>query len=275
MFGGIAARQRLLVVADCSGEATVRVFDLEDRRIASRFSFEGEGGGYTDVGGIALAPDSSLYVPDTHGGHVRRFSLFGNEVQRIGAPSGAVARDRRGILAHPRAVCVDSQEQLWVACGDRPWVHGLQVFDKAGAYLRSAAAFGERERCFGPALGLCAALDRIWVADHGNDCVQCFREDGAYIAAYSLPEGHGRPVDVVAVEGRRAVLVQEPTHQVLLADREFRFDRTLADGPPLDAPSGLAVLGDELLVLDRDGERVLAFDMQGRFVDVVFDASEF
>ena len=262
-------------MADCSGTATIRVFDLEDRRIASRFSFEGEGGGYADVGGIALAPDSSLYVPDTHGGCVRRFSLFGNEAERIGAPSGAVPRDRRGILAHPRAVCVDSQERVWVASGDRPWVHGLQVFAKDGRYLMSAAAFGERERAFGPALGLCAALDRIWVADHGNDCIQCFREDGAFIAAYPMPEGRARPVDVVALEGRRAVLVQEPSPEIHLADREFRFDAQLSSGPKLIAPSALATLGDQLLVLDRDGERVLSFDLEGHFVETLFDASEF
>ncbi|HMQ23589.1 MAG TPA: hypothetical protein PKE00_13915, partial [Planctomycetota bacterium] len=105
MFGGIAARGRLLVVADAVGEARFDVFDLDERRLASRFHFASET--HIDVGGIALAEDSSLWVPDTAASRLRRFSLFGNEGGGFGSPPSAVLRDRRGLVVHPRAVAID------------------------------------------------------------------------------------------------------------------------------------------------------------------------
>lgn len=274
MFGGLAARGRLLVVADAAGSARFQVFDLEDRRLASRFSF-GEGGGGVDVGGIGLAHDSSLWVPDTAAHRVRRFSLFGNESGSIGLPENAVKRDRRGLIVHPRAAAVDSVGRIWICCGDRPWVHGLQVYEPDGRFVRSVASTGRRESTFGPATGLCIFEERVWVADFGNDIIQCFREDGGFVARQELGE-FGDPLSIAVWSDGQAVLLLEPVPVVLLFDRNFRRIGRL-DAPrddPLRDPSGLAVLEDEILVLDRDATRVRSFGLGGEFRETVFDALE-
>lgn len=246
---------------------------MDERRLASRFTIEDEG--YVDVGGIALARDSSLWVPDTQGHRVRRISLFGNESGGIGLPKKAVPRDRRGLLVHPRAVAVDASDHLWVCCGDRSWVHGLQVFDTSGRLVRSVASFGRREASFGPATGLCVFEDRVWVADCGNDAVQCFREDGGFVARQEFRE-FGEPLAIAAWSDGQAVLLLQPAPVVLLFDRNFRRIGALA-APKEDAlrdPSGVVALGDELLVLDRDASRVRSFGLDGRYRETVFDADE-
>lgn len=267
----------MLVVADAAGAGEVYVFDLDDRRVASRFTFAGLDDQGADVGGIALGEDSSLYVPDTRGCCVRRFSLFGNEAGCIGRREGAVPRDRRGLLAHPRAVCFDSKERLWVACGDRPWVHGLQIFERDGSFVHSVPAFGRRQRAYGPALGLCRQGSEIWVADAGNNCLQCFRDEGTFMTSFELDATAGRPIAVAVWQERIAVLLSGPVPQVLLFDRNFRplGPVTLPDDETLSGPSDLQFHDTEgLLVLDRDAERVLCFDPAGRFQQVVFDSQE-
>ncbi len=276
MFGGISVRGKVLVLADAAGDGEVFVFDLETRRLAGRFSF-GVAAGWSDAGGIALAEDSSLFIPDTKNGCVRRFSLFGNDAGVLGRPTGAIARDRRGLLAHPRAVCFDRRERLWVTCGDRAWVHGLQVFGKDGRFVLSAHAFGQRRRTFGPALGLCAFGEQIFVADTGNDCVQCFRDDGTFLGAHDLPANYGRPMAIAAWQQGFAVIVSEPTAKVLRFDRHFKLCGELRLPPEITlvAPSALTyIASDDLLVLDRDAERVLSFDARGHFAECLFDTQE-
>lgn len=274
MFGGLAARGRLLVVADSAGVARIQVYDLDDRRLASRFRY-GDDSGYTDVGGIALAPDSSLWLPDTRGNRLRRFSLFGNEGEGFGPPGNAVKRDRRGLLVRPRAVAVDAHSRLWVCCGDRPWVHGLQVFDASGRFEMSVASGGRREASFGPATGLCVHEDRVWVADFGSDRVQCFRDTGAFVGTHDLGD-FGEPLAIAVWAGGQAVLAMQPAPVVLLYDRNYRrvgHVRAPAEDPLRD-PSGVAALEDELLVLDRDAARVRSFGLDGVFRETVFDSSE-
>jgi hypothetical protein len=275
VFGGIAARGKILVIADAVQRGEVIVFDLEDARIVSRFHFPGVDGAWPEAGGIALAADSSVWIADAAAHAVRRFSLFGHEVGRIGLVAGAQPRDRRELVVHPRAVCVDGRQRLWVACGDRPWVHGLQVFAPDGSFVLSAAAFGDRARTFGPASGLCCLGEQVFVADTGNDHVQCLRDDGGFVGAWPLPSPWSRPIAVAAWAEGRAVLVQEPSPQVLVFDRHFARGTPLAVGiaERLRHPSGLVAHGEDLLVLDSDATRVMRLGGGGR-CDVVFDRAE-
>ena len=274
MFGGITAREKLLVVADAAGSGQVQVFDLEDRRLASRFHFEGAQA-RVDVGGIALGEDSSLWIPDTQGHSIRRFSLFGHESGSFGSPAEAVKRDRRSLVVSPRAVALDSQQRLWVCCGERPWVHGLQVFERDGSFVRSVASRGRREACFGPATGLCIHRERVWVADFGKNAVQCFREDGGFVGAQELGD-FGQPLSIAVWDEGQAVLVLQPAPMVLLFDRNFCRIAQVTAPPeqPLQQPSGLVALGDEILVLDRDATRVRSFGQGGEYRETIFDATE-
>ncbi|MFQ5504608.1 MAG: hypothetical protein ACE5F1_07420 [Planctomycetota bacterium] len=275
MFGGITARGRLLVLAHAGSRGEVFVWDLAEAARRNHFTYEGQGGGYADAGGVALSRDSTLYLADTRNSSVRCFSLFGQELAQIGGPCG-IPRDRRGLLAHPRALCLDRHERLWVTCGDRPWVHGLQVFDRDGSFLFSAMAFGERNRSFGPSLGLCRIEEEVWVADTGNLCLQFFREDGSFVAAMPLLDA-GRPMAPLAVSpfgNGLAVLLRTDVDPCRIYDRHLKEQGrlTLPAGESFRSPSGLATLeGGELLVLDADGERVLEFRGSGDFDCVRFE----
>jgi hypothetical protein len=275
MFGGLTARGRVLVVADAVGHGEIYVFDLDDGRLASHFEFSGKDGGYTDAGGVALGEDSSLWVPDTSGHVVRRLSLFGNMAGQVGLPPGAQPRDRRGLIVSPRAVAIDSVGQLWVACGDRPWAHGLQVFAATGDFVLSVPAFGGRGTPYGPALGLSIAEHRVWVADWGNDCIQCFREDGSFVGSFDLALG-ARPVAIATWPGGRAVLITKPRPAILVFDPDFRAGVPLAlpAGDSLTGPCGLCITGDDLFVLDRDGARVFRCALDGSGGEVLFDLDE-
>ena len=112
--------------------------------------------------------------------------------------------------------------------------------------------------------------------DAGNDLVQCFRDDGSFVGSHALGGGAGHPSSIAAWADGHAVLALEPTARVLLYDRNYRFVRELVapKGEPLRDPSGVACLGDELLVLDRDASRVRSFGLDGAYRETIFDALE-
>ncbi len=279
MFGGIATKGRLLALARGAARGEIRVYDLADSTLRSRFSYGGTEGGWADAGGIDLDEEGRIFVADTAGGRLRIFSSFGHEVGGFGLPEEASRpRDLKGMLAYPRSVVRDGTGRLWITCGDRPWVHGLQVFDAQGRFLSSLEAFGDRSRSFGPALDLTLFGEDVWVADTGNDALQVWRLDGGFLCSFEIPRDWGRrPQAIAAVGDRLALLLAEPRPRVLLVDRDFK--RTgicrLPRNQTLENPSGLA-RGPEgrLFVLDRDGSRVLAFEGDGEFAEVYLEIAD-
>ena len=172
MFGGIATHGKILVFGSARAKGEIHVLDLRAGKFVRSIQYAGDQGQAADVAGIALSEDGSIYVADPSGGRIRRFTAFGVETEGIVGPrSVRIPRDRRGIPAIPRGLVFDGMHRLWVSCGDRPWVHGLQVYDREGRYLASAKSFGEQGKSFGPASGLTERAGQILVADSGNNCI--------------------------------------------------------------------------------------------------------
>ena len=262
MFGGIAVRGKLLVLASGGMVGRLHVVDLPTRALRSRIDVPSVSGGLVDAGGVAVGEDGSLWLADGAACQVRRFSAFGAELAPIGlTPEKSQPRDRRGLPAQARGIAFDEHGRLWVSSGDRPRVHGLQVFTAAGRFLQSVAAFGERERQFGPGYAIRIWGDRVWLADTGNQCLQQFRDDGSFFGRYELERrcaGARQPIDLARHGDGVAVLFLEPEPRVFVFDREMERAEPLVLGAGgLELPSGLANgPGGELLIADREGTRV-------------------
>jgi len=148
VFGGIAIAGNLLAVASTDARGRVFLFDLEDERLASSWSWSAADGGPSDAGGVAFDRAYNIYVADTRNDLVRCFSPFGMPVRVFGVPQqrepGSTVRDAPGRLDRPHAVAV-LDDVLFVACGDRWLVRGVQRF----ALLGPQAGDSSRERRVG------------------------------------------------------------------------------------------------------------------------------
>ncbi len=257
------------------------LIDLEERRPISHWRY-GENGGWTDAGGVAMAPDFGIYIADTRNDVVRRFSPFGREVGRLGLPAerapGAAARDRAGVLDRPRGVAVHDGV-VYVACGERELVRGVQRLRPDGAVLKPLRAFGDGERHFGAPRGVWAGPSGVLVADTLHGVVQRFTIAGDYV-------GHFATATRAAEASRPVAVAVLAAGDVLVADqgdsrglKRFAPDGTPRPSPRLDVclaePLGLAV--DEVgrvYVLDRDGERVQRLRQDLTFDTVIADLAE-
>jgi hypothetical protein len=249
-----------MVVARTRVAGELFVIDLDENQVRNRFEFSGE------AAGVAVADDGTIFVADPGASLVRRFSPFGQELRAIGS-AGAQPRDRRALPAHPSAVCLATEDQLWVTCGHRPWVHGLQVFSPAGRFVSSVAAFGDRQRTFGPATGLCFDGEFIWVADHGNGCLQQFRRDTGFVGKFELD---APPLCVARCREGLAVVLEVARDACRILDRHMKTVCRVAGD--FGMPAGLATSADQsLLILDAAASRVWRFEERGRPAETVLE----
>jgi hypothetical protein len=280
MFGGIAVARNLLCLAYSEARGKVFLVDLDERRTVSFWEY-GQENGYADAGGVAMAPDFSLYVADTRNDLVRWFTPFGVEIGRLGATSdrgpGAARRDQTGILDRPRSVAIHDST-VYVACGEQELRRGVQRFRRDGSVLEPLRAFGEVEGMFGAPQGLFADDLGIVVADTLHGLLQRFGPDGRFIGQVSTatPQGpSSRPVAVVRLADG----------DLLVADRgdQRGLARFSVDGEPrrwkcdaeFDGPIDLARdRKDRIYVLDRDGERVQRLHSGLGFDTLIVDVAE-
>lgn len=266
MFGGIAVVRNLLCIACADARGRVFLVDLEERRPISYWEYSGPDGGYADAGGVALGPDFSIWIADTRNDVVRRFTAFGKEVGRLGARQerapGAAGRDRPGALDAPRAVAVHDGT-VFVACGERELVGGVQRFRTTGEPLAPVSAFGEVGRRFGAPRGLWADARGLWVADTLHGVVQRFSAAGRFVCTTPTARSPGavsRPVAVLPLPGGDLLVADHGDQPGVVRVRlggAVEPVETMAD---LDRPLGLAQDSrGGVLVLDADGERVHRF----------------
>jgi streptogramin lyase len=268
MFGGIALRGKLLVTLSGGLEGEVRVYDLGARRLVRQIPVPARVAGRVEAGGVAIDADSSFWVADGAACQLRRFNPFGGELEPIGLePTRSKPRDRRGLPAQARGVALDAHERLWVSGGDRPRVHGLQVFEREGRFVQSIAAFGRREGLYGPAYAVRILEDRVWLADTGNHCLQQFRDDGSFVARYDIRricQGAGQPIDIAPYRGGLAVLLLDPEPRLFAIDAEMERGEAVIVGRGLVLPSGLvAAPGGGLWISNCEGQQLMELDAEG------------
>lgn len=282
MFGGIAVAKNLLCLAHSEARGKVFLVDLDERRLVSFWEYGPVDGGYADAGGVAMAPDFTIYVADTRNDIVRVFSPFGKEIGHLGRqperPPGAARRDRTGVLDRPRAVAWHAGV-VYVACGERKLVRGVQRFSRDGAALGPLRAFGDPESRFGAPRGVYAGGHGVFVADTLHGVLQRYTADGSYVGHLSSAIAVGessRPVAVAAQRDGGLLVADHGDWRGLKRLTVGGEARALADlDRYLDGPVGLAVdHRDRVYVLDRDGERVQRLDPELRRETLIVDLAE-
>lgn len=257
------------------------LFDLEARQKLSSFALPPSARGYSDASGVAIDAHFHLFVADPHNDRVRHYSAFGRHLGDLGASPAAAGmrgRDRPGVLESPHAVAVDGDVVL-VAGGDGALRNGVQRFTRRGEVLRPLRSFGDPERDFGAPRGLCADADGVLVADTLHGCIQRFRRDGSFVAAFAAATGAAvaRPTAVLRLVGGDLLIVD--------AGDAKGLRRFAPDGAPRRSPGPIAEFADHpaalardergrVYLLDQGGERVQRFDAELRLDAPIVDLAE-
>src|SRR5207249_4485584 len=132
---------------------------------------------------VAIAPDGSLFVLDTHNHRVQKFDKDGKLVLAFG---GQGAGD--GQFQEPWGIAVAPSGDVYVA---DTWNHRIQRFDKDGKFKSKwgtqalvATATEGGGQFFGPRGIAIDQAGSLLVTDAGNHRIQRFDADGKFLAAY-------------------------------------------------------------------------------------------
>ncbi len=311
MQGSLRLHGGVLFVGRQNLTAEVATYDLGGRPLETRFTFRDEAMGRSSVSGMDVDADRRLWIADAAGEAIRCFSLFGQQVAAVSDREASAAEgparpriqslgasDRHGLIGSPvdlRVVGEDDDTTLIVASGGTRR-HGLQVLHIASGRGRSIAPLGDPEGKFQRIRGLDWRGEELAVVESGARRVQIFEGEVTgrlvFRFAFPIPEALGEPEAVALVgDGRVVVATAGEASGVYLFDSNGRRIAQLAkDGAAdpaaeesgdasVDQPGGLALeLGrndrdSRLCVLDRDGERVQIFSLDGRSFGTVLEPS--
>ncbi len=286
MHGSLSLRSGVLYVGRHADTAHVRAYDLDGRVLTQGFSFRSrEDGSGARVSGLDVDRDRTIWVADSAAAMVRAFSVFGREVASFthlrGAPHNDTRQgeDRRGDLAQISDIALvegEDEDRLLVACAGRRR-HALSLARPDGFWCASLRSEGD---ALGEFRGLVRATPHgrwIWACESGAARVQVFR-DGEFHFLFRVPGRDGARVEPTAAaplgDGRWVLAVRGETSALLVVDSAGRLVRVLAnagdDTGAVEAPEDVVVeQGADLAhtrvaVLDRDGERVQVFTVEGR-----------
>ncbi len=281
MHASLTLQRGLAFVGRHARTAEVRTYDLDGRPQPAGFAFRDPRLGRSAAAGLAVDEDGRVWVADTPASRVRVFTLFGQEVGGLGIERERPAeafdeRDAPGMVRAPTAVLVRGDADglaLVVGCaGVRR--HAVQVFDEELRLVRSLRPLGDPHARFEDVRRLAARGRLLYVLEEAAERVQVFR-DLEFHFAFRLEVRGTRPVALSALrDGRLIVAGAGEAPGLYLCDGDGRVRRTLAAGGSEEGcvrdVEDLAVLEADrdrdarLFALDRDGERVQVFTLEGR-----------
>ena len=155
--------------------------------------------------------------------------------------------------------------------------HAVQVFDVERGYVHSPRPCGDPHGRFRGVRGIALQGRTLYVAEARGARVQLFR-DGSFHFAFSIAvagDARFEPVSVAPLsDGRLVLACSGPPSALLLVDAAGRLLRVLAEEGSgegeVSYPADVVVAeadsdaGSRLAVIDRDGERVQVFTVEGR-----------
>ena len=278
--GSLCLHSGVLYVGRHEQTAHVRPYDLDGRALAAGFSFRGPHGEPCSIDGLDVGGDHEIWIADGVSSRVRAFNIFGSERTSF----GGLVRDRedaRGTLGTLADVALladddgDDDPLLVVASGGRRR-HAVQIFDVEGRCIESLRPQGSSQSHFHGATRIAAHGRWLYVCERSAGRVQVFRDrDFHFEFRVPVQAGHFEPVAAAPLgDGRLLIATAGPDSALLLVDAAGRLLRVLAqrghDHGQVTEPGDVAVeVGRSdhevrAAVIDRDGERVQVFTLEGR-----------
>ena len=155
----------------------------------------------------------------------------------------------------------------------------IHVFDVERKHGRTFSQHGEGEGRLNCQVSIdVSATGQVYVANHFNDCVSVFREDGTSIRTIGQGKRHC-PWDVLVHSSGLVYVADYRNHCIAVFSQEGELVRTFGSygrrKREFRYPAGLATSpdGHHLYVSDRDNYRVQVFTLEGQFARE-FDAGQ-
>lgn len=238
---------------------------------------EGTGDGqFTSPRAIAVAADGTVYVADTRGNRIEKFSADGQFIKAWGTLGKLEDNTAgNGTFNEIWGIGVDSQGFVYAT---DTWNHRIEKFTADGEFVKAWGTFGLADAgldaMWGPRGLTIDNEDNVYVADTGNKRILVFDKDGnplRQIGAAGALEGQlDEPTDVaVSSDGR--IFVADTWNQRI---QVFSQDGTVLGkwsiegwfSQSLDNKPYLAVdAKNHVYVSDPEGYRVLVFSDGGLF----------
>jgi DNA-binding beta-propeller fold protein YncE len=225
-------------------------------------------GEFCEPWGVAVGPDSRVYVADTWNHRVQVFASDGRFVAKVGSfgQSGSDVLAAPAQFYGPRDVAVDQDGRVYVSdTGNKR----IQVFDAELNFLRAFGGPGILEGRLDEPVGLAIGPDRLlYVADTWNRRVQVFTLEGDLVRAWPVAGWESQSVfnkPYVATDAAGHIYVSDPEAQRVIAFDSKETPLAALDlggaggnAPPM--PAGVClVTRDQLWVSDAANHRLLRF----------------
>jgi uncharacterized protein (TIGR03663 family) len=180
-----------------------------------------------DPKNVAVATDGTVYVADGTAHRIMRYAPDGTLLSKWGSEG-----NQPGQFREPWGIAVDGLGNVYVA---DTWNHRIQKFDPTGRFLLQWGKFADVQNqpggtpgaFYGPRGLAIDAEGNVLVVDTGNERVQRFSPDGAFIGQYgSYGSAEGQFVEPVGVgvDAQGNVYVADTwNRRIQKLDAQFRF----------------------------------------------------
>jgi predicted membrane-bound mannosyltransferase/DNA-binding beta-propeller fold protein YncE len=241
--------------------------------------------------GLAIAPDSSLFVADSRNNRIVRFDALGNIIQTFGqvspgCPYATVppANVPIGTFCEPWGVAISPDSQ-WIYVADT-WNHRIQKLNTGGIPIKtwgtpnydpvSSGPFG----FWGPRSVIVDSRGHVLVADTGNKRIIVYDADGNFISQFGgggSGAGHLEEPVGLAIDAYGNLYVADTWNQRIQVffpntnKTDYTFSREWNingwGSESLDNKPYLAVdQQGHIFATDPDSFRVLEFTTNGDFI---------
>jgi RHS repeat-associated protein len=200
----------------------------------------------------SFAYDSSgnFWMVDTGSDQVLEFSAAGKLLAHFGSEGTGNVQ-----FKEPRGIAIDSEGHIWVADTGN---NRIQEVSNKGLFIKAIGKEGSENGEFKKpvAVGINSAGD-VWVADNGNSRIQEFTATGTYVTQTFVGK-----VETLALDSKGDVWLTEGNYvsEYSPAGKSMGwFGGTGSENGKFIEPSGVAVTGENVYVVDRGNARVQKF----------------